>query len=40
MTCQTCAELRAKLIEALIQARLADAAQIAKEGIKHGLARD
>jgi hypothetical protein len=37
MSCQTCADLRSKLIEALINGQIAEAARIAKEAAKHGL---
>lgn len=39
MSCQVCADLRSQLIEALIQAKVAEAARIAKEAVKHGLGR-
>lgn len=39
MSCQTCADLRSQLIDALIRAQVSEATRIAKEAVKHGLGR-
>lgn len=39
MTCQTCADLRSQLIDALIQAKVAEAARVIREAVKHGMDR-